>query len=179
MEFQMIGSPEVNKVIRKIISPELRTVGFSKVRTRNNWHYDENVVWYVMFRSVGSYFSDVTGYPSQSLTCEYGVYFTNFPPHPRPPMRTNPKADKDGLLIPKEYECHYRRSLDVIGNQTELKESLKNPAERNRTDIWWIARDGSNIEAAIEDLKIALITNALPDLKAVDESKILERWCDA
>ncbi|SMQ80698.1 hypothetical protein SAMN05444673_3988 [Bacillus sp. OV166] len=33
----MIGSPEVNKVIRKILSPTLKENGFNKVNTRNNW----------------------------------------------------------------------------------------------------------------------------------------------
>jgi len=174
---KMIGSAEVNKSIRSKISPELKTVGFTKVRTRNNWHYKENVIWYVMFRSVGKYFSDVTGYPSQSLTCEYGAFFTNFPPHRRPALRIEPKPDKDGLLLPKEYECHYRRSLRIINSQHHLKLSLNNSAEKSRTDIWWVSEDGSNIEAVIEDLKSSLMTMAIPDLKSVDEAKVLDSWC--
>ena len=82
----MVGSSEVNKVIRRVISPVLRECGFTKVRTRHSWRYLEDRIWYFMIKSVGSYFSDVTGYPSQSLVAEYGVYFTDFPPNPRPAL---------------------------------------------------------------------------------------------
>jgi len=172
----MVGSPEVNKVIRRIISPALREKGFIKVRTRHNWRYLEDRIWYLMIKSVGSYFSDVAGYPPQSLVAEYGVYFTDFPPNPRPALRTEPKIDRDGLIIPKEYECHYRSSLRIIASQKDLRNSLTSSAEKNREDIWWVSKDGSNIYEAVEDMKQSVLGHAFPSMETVNKEAILERW---
>lgn len=171
-----IGSSETNKVIRRIISPTLREIGFTKVRTRNNWKYLEDKIWYVMIKSVGNYFNEVTGYPPQSLVAEYGVYFIDFSPHPRPALRSEPKADKDGLLLPKEYQCHFRRSLTMINNQDKFRTSISSEVEKNRDDIWWISKDGSNIEESVEDLKSSIIQVAIPALESIDKEKMLQYW---
>ncbi len=171
-----VGPSEVNKLIRRVVSPALRECGFTKVRTRNNWKYLEDRVWYIMIRSVGSYFSDVTGYPPQSLTAEYGVYFTDFPPNPRPALSTTPKTDKDGLVVPKEHECHYRNSLENISSQKKLRISISSEVERRRTDVWWISPDGSNMEEAVEDIRLSLLQNAIPKMERVEKATLLERW---
>lgn len=172
-----ISSSETNKVIRRIISPALRDVGFTKVRTRHNWNYLDNRIWYVMIKSVGSYFSDVTGYPSQSLVAEYGVYFTDFPLHPSPALRSEPKIDKDGLLLPKEYQCHFRRSLTIINKQDKYRKTITSEVEKNRDDIWWISKDGSNIVESVEDIRASLVQLAIPTLKSIDKNKMFELWC--
>lgn len=37
----MVGSFEINKVIRKILSPTLKENGFNKVNTRHNWSWND------------------------------------------------------------------------------------------------------------------------------------------
>ena len=171
-----MGSSEVNKVIRRILHPEIKAAGFSKVRIRRYWRYLDDRIWHFMIKSVGYYFSEVTGFPPQSLVSEYGIYFLDFPPHPRPALRSTPPYDKDGLMIPKEYNLHFRRSLRAIASQEPFGLSLANRAERERNDVWWISTDGLNVESAVEDLGHALIKQAIPDLENVDKGRVLKAW---
>ena len=96
--------------------------------------------WYVMIKAVGAHFSAVTGYPPASLVAEYGIYYTDFPPHPLPALQMTPKLDRDGLALPREYECHFRASLNIIRNQKGLRKAISSPIERRRPDVWWIGR---------------------------------------
>jgi len=164
----MVGSPEVNKIIRKIISPALRQYGFTKVKARNYWLYRENEIWYIVIKSVGSYFSQVTGFPSQSVSVSYGIYFTNMP------SLATPKIDKDGLAVPKEYECQFRGSIENIVCQKHLRKDFGSEPERNRKNIWWISNDGSNIDDAIEDIKNSLMANAIPDMESASKNLFID-----
>jgi len=155
----MIGSPQIDKYIRKTISPILRNNGFSKVKTRNNWAYQEKCIWIFNIRSVGYYFSQVTGFPPMSLTAWLGIFYT-FIPHP-PKI----KVDKDGLLLPPEYAGHLRLTLKNHNCKLQIRSRLKNPLEVQREDIWWIDPDGCNLEPMINDLAKSLQTEGIPWLK--------------
>jgi hypothetical protein len=171
----MTDSAEVNKVIRRVISPALRERGFTKTQTRNNWCHLDDRIWVFAIRSIGN-----TGlpnyFPSQSLHCEIGVYFLGFPPHPRPALRTTPKVDKDGLLVPKITDCHWRGHLTLVRDQSQLRQGLRNLQERNRKDIWWVNEDGSTVEDVVEDIKQSFVKKGLRRLKNADRSKILKYW---
>ena len=172
---EMIGSAEVNKVIRRFVSPALQDRGFTKVQTRNNWRYLDDRIWVFGIRSIGN-----TGlpdyFPSQSLHCEIGIYFLDFPAHPRPAIRTKPKSDKDGLLAPKITDCHWRGNLTLIGDQSQLRQGLRHSQERNRKDVWWVNEDGSNVEDVVEDIKQSFVKKGLRRLKNADRSKVLKNW---
>ncbi len=160
----MISSAEVNKVIRRVVSPALRERGFTKVQTRNNWCHLDDRIWVLVIRSIGN-----TGlpdyFPSQSLHCEIGIYFPDFPPHPRPARRTKPKVDEDGLLVPKITDCHWRGNLTLIGDQSQLRQGLRHSQERNRKDVWWVNEDGSNVEDVLEDIKQSFVKKGLRRLE--------------
>jgi hypothetical protein len=59
---------------------------------------------------------------------------------------------KNGVLHPKEYECHFRRRLSKSITQVELA----------RTDTWLIRDDGYYLPEAIDDAKEALVREGLP-----------------
>lgn len=152
----MIGSPEVNKVIREILSPVLKANGFSKVNTRNNWAWIDHSIWVLNITSVGKYFSDVTGWPPMSIHVDLGMYY-NFIPMNNDRIKT----DEGGRLFPKSHQCHLQGELHSTLDQMKYMSSLSNPAEQKRKDLWWIEPDGSNIEEVIKNVKQSFLTDGI------------------
>lgn len=128
----------------------LRELGFDRVDARNGWRWLDKVVWVFNIRAVGSYFSDMTGWPPGSVGVWLGVYYTIMP------ADRSIKADDSGRLLPAEHICHMRTHLDCGLDQAEQKARLENPAERKRTDLWWIERDGSNAASVASDIAQSL-----------------------
>jgi hypothetical protein len=170
----MVGSPEINKVIREVLSPVLRCSGFSKVLTRNNWGYHGEAIWVFKIKAVGKYFSDGTGFPPMSLTAELGVYYTFFP-EGKPSL----KVDKDGLLLPPEWRCHMRDALRNVHDETFLRRNFHNPAEIMRKDIWYVDVEGNNTTEAIGDIKEAFLGQAVSWYKnMMNLEEIYKFWVD-
>ena len=166
---KMIGSPEVNKEIRRVLSPALKEVGFSKTNTRHNWGWRDSSIWVLDITSVGSYFSDVTGWPPMSVHVELGIYYDFIPMD----WEVN-RGTKDELL-PRAHQCHLRKSLLCTLDQTPRTESLDNPAEWQRKDLWWIEPDGSNVEEVVRDIKRAFLKDGFMWLlKNLDLAAALE-----
>ena len=151
----MIGSPEINKVIRKSLSPILKENGFNKVNTRNNWRWIDQCIWVLKIGAVGNYFSEVTGWPPMSIHVELGIYYVFIPSSEEIKKGTN------GELLPKEYQCHLRKELNCNLNQSNYTRHLDNPADRTRTDIWWVEPDGSNVNEVIRDIGKSFVEKGL------------------
>jgi hypothetical protein len=149
----MISSPDVNKLLRKYLSPIVRESGFTKVSARKSWGWHGHCIWVLQIRAVGNYFSEVTGWPPMSVCVWTGTYydFIPFTGH------TPPKVDANGLLIPDEAYCHVRSHLSCTLDQGFYTKSLSNPAERERKDIWWFERDGSNMIETVENISLSFI----------------------
>lgn len=150
------SSSIINKAFRGHLSPALRTAGFEKVDARNGWAWKKDCIWVLTVRAVGSYFSAVTGWPPSSVGVSLGAYYP-FIPRPKPV-----KNDKDGRLIPAEYECHMRSHLERRLLQDNRVTILNNPAERSRQDLWWIDRDGANADEVALDIVGVFTEIALP-----------------
>ena len=155
----MIGSAFINKIMARVLTPALRDIGFTKFKGRMSWRYFEDHLWVFQLKSVGAQFSQVTGFPPASLTANLSIFYKDFPDTPPADV------DTDGQLIPKEYLCQVRYTLDNVQDQTALRSAQMLPMERNRKDVWWIEPDGSNAEAALEDIKKALLEVGLPLLQ--------------
>lgn len=140
----------VNRSLRAAVSPVLRDLGFEKVDARNGWRWLDKVIWVFNVRAVGSYFSSATGWPPGSVGVWLGAFYP-FMPADRPT-----KADDHGRLVPAEYHCQMRSHLDCGLRQEEWTSRLRNPAERRRTDLWWVEPDGSNAAAVAADIAHAL-----------------------
>jgi hypothetical protein len=157
-----IGSPEVNRIIRKILSPVLRENGFSLVKTRNNWRWDEHSIWVMQIRALGN---DFSGWPTTSCVISCGVFYPFIPPECYPfnsPCILH--HDADGRLLPREHECHMRTFLHSTLNIDKWRKALSvaNRAEAQRRDLWCIECDGSNLTEAVEDMKSVFLQEALP-----------------
>lgn len=152
----MIGSLEINKVIRKILTPTLKENGFTKVNTRHNWAFIDHCIWVLDIAAVGKYFSDVTGWPPMSIHVELGIYYDFLPPE-----NSDIKTGSKGELLPKVHQCQLRNDLFCNIDQANYTSHLNNSAEADRKDIWWIETDGSNIEEVISDIKHSFLNSGL------------------
>lgn len=144
----MTNVSKIDKAIRKIVFPVLKANGFDKVKIRNSWRYNEECIWVFNLQV-----SNPSYTPLASISCLQGIYYTfldnaNF----------LPKIDKDGRLIPEEWRGHVRKTLLLEKlDQTFATKMLHYPPEGKKKDAWFIKPDGSNIEAAIEDIKSAFL----------------------
>jgi hypothetical protein len=152
----MIGTPEINKVIRKILSPILKENGFDRVNTRHNWGWKDHCIWVLDITAVGKYFSDVTGWSPMSVYVELGIYYDFVPP-----KGGEIKIGTKGELLPKPHQCQLQKQLYRSLDQSIYTDSLDNPAEKNRNDIWWVEPDGSNIGEDINDIKQSFLRDGL------------------
>lgn len=158
--FTTIGSPEINKIIRKKLSPVLKESGFTKVNTRHNWAWIGNSIWVLDITAVGKYFSDVTGWPPMSIHVELGIYYDFIPA-----IDKYLKIDGQGKFLPKAHQCHLQYELFSNLDQSEYLSSLDNPVEQTRKDLWWIEPDGSNVEKVVEDIKQSFLNEGYDWLK--------------
>jgi hypothetical protein len=157
-----IGSAEVNRVLRRVLNPSLRSNGFSKFKGRCAWRYFDDCIWTLQVRAVGSYFSIVTGFPPMSLCGELCIFFPDFPsPDPvRPDAK--PVRDVDGLNVPKPSQCHIRYPLKVLIDQSGDRAEMPAEPERRRDDVWYVRPDGVNVEAVIEDVRRSVVEWGVP-----------------
>jgi hypothetical protein len=149
-------SAPLNKPLRTLVVPILRDAGFQQVDARNGWSWRNDLIWVFNIRSVGSYFSGVTGWPPGSVCAWLGVFFT-FAPRPG-----GMKVDDRGRMRPAEHSCHMRDHLVRNVDQSSRMRRLWNSAERERTDIWWVQPDGENVDEVASDIANALRDHGLP-----------------
>jgi len=167
----------VNQSLRRYVSPLLHKADFQTVDARNGWRWQDKVIWVVNIRAVGNYFSDVTGWPPGSVNVWLGILYPFIPHWP------SIKHDKQGRLQPKDHHCHMRSHLECGRDQTKLVQSLKNPAEQQRKDLWWIDPDGRDAEEVAQDIAISLHKDGFPwfsrfsNLEAVLEKVETGRDC--
>lgn len=152
-----IGSADVNRVLRRVLNPALREIGFTKFKGRCAWRYLEDCLWVLQIRAVGNHFGLVTGYPPMSLGGELCIFFPDFPsPDPVLP-NSKPSQDADGKYVPKPPECQIRYPLMVQLDQAADRVSIESAVERRRDDVWFVTPDGSNLEAVVEDVRRSVV----------------------
>jgi len=157
----------VDRQLRAKIWPLLRLHGFLRRASRIAWRY-ENGVDLVEISSVGSSW-DAVGCTSFSISARVAA----MPPFVKPPKQT---PERDGQLRPHYWHCQLqwglRKSLsqpwfhpfaephrDLPRSLALHREGLKQVLRRDvhdRTDIWFIKEDGSNVDEVMDDLIAAI-----------------------
>ena len=69
----------VNRALRQAVRPVLTEAGFTMGNARNAWMWLDRAVCVFHVRAVGSYFSQVTGWPPGSLGVWIAVFYTFMP----------------------------------------------------------------------------------------------------
>lgn len=126
-------------MIRKVIRPQLKSLGFSRFTGRNSWRFHDDRIDVVNFQSFNSYHAEVMEITSYSFAVNLGCFYTHIP------SNGDYKAcstSKDGELRPQEQECQFRASL------TPRVEQKTNP----ETCVWYIDPLGQALDASINDV---------------------------
>ncbi len=137
-----MDSRDVNRELRRRIRPQLREAGFSRFTARTAWRYDDLGIDVVNFQSFNSHLAESISCTTYSFSLNLGRYLHAVPGAvgPRPPRQ------KDGDLLPAEYECHFRGRLHRGFVQPELE----------RRDTWYIDPEGRYLEPAMDDVSECL-----------------------
>jgi hypothetical protein len=144
-----MDSKQVNKVIKLELTPLLISNNFNRISDRRYIKITDNYYYGIEIKSVGKYFSDVTGWPSQTIS-SFGGLFCRL---------IKPRFElKNGL--PEEGNYHFRVENICGLNQDFNTKKLTNLAERKRKDLWWID-DYSNLQNIISDLKESIVNNSI------------------
>jgi hypothetical protein len=159
-----MDSKLVNKSIRKHLKPFLLENNFEQITDRKYIKTVGIFDYMIEIKSVGNYFSQVTGWPPQSV-CSFGGVFCNI------------------IKQWHKWEYHYSIKNLCSLDQMEYKKKLKSEPEKNRDDIWRID-DDVNIDVIINDLKESIVKysfsffNQFKDKKAEDIIKETEKEKD-
>lgn len=153
----MITSSEVSREIRRVVNPFLKEQGFTKIKGRNAYQYRDRVVVGFLTRAVGANFSQLTSFTPMSFGAQVWVHYLALS------EASEMRLDTDGKPLPSTLH----ETLDLQCSETVVgtRDGITLPAEQARRDIWWLAADGSNLEAAVADLKLAYSEQAAPWLE--------------
>jgi hypothetical protein len=155
-----MDSRSVNKEIRERIKPLLKDAGFSQFTSRTGWRYATNRIDVVNFQSFSSYLASRVGCTTYSFALNLGCYLTYIPY----PYGASRPIQKEGRLIPKEYECPFRRPLNKSISQPEFP----------RKNIWYVDPDGRFLGPAISDAALMIVKKAFPWFERFsDDSEVL------
>lgn len=128
-----MDSKIVSKKIKDVIKPYMQQKGFTLSNSRNFWRYSGSDIHVLNFQSFNSYNASVLGVSTFSYCINLGLYVKEID-------CGYPIKEKDGVLMPQEYECHFRGSI-----RPSISQSIKDKS------IWFIKEDGSNLDECIHD----------------------------
>jgi hypothetical protein len=141
-----IDSKEVSAALRLSVHPLLRTAGgFTKLKARDAWRFDEHTTSVVNFASFSPYLAASVGCTTFSFSVQLGVFLR---------LGALQPSGAPEAFLPKEEECPIRIQLGKSLHQ----------AEASDPSLFFVAADGSNLDEVIEDARKALDQNALPCL---------------
>ncbi|MGE8206485.1 DUF4304 domain-containing protein [Heyndrickxia sp. NPDC080065] len=144
---------KIDKHIKRILTPVLKEFGFTSVNSRNYYTLHNDCIWVFNIYHVGKYYSELSGWPAQSLNATVGIYFDFIPPE----WDEVDRYEK----FPKYYDCQLQMELS---SQLDAKTKV-HQFDREKENVWWFNSDGNNIEDVIDDIRNSFITTGLPWLK--------------
>ncbi len=150
---------EIQQQIKSALSDCFLALGFNISKSPTFYHYQNDIVRIVhidfLSKNNASYFNSNTA----SFILNLGIYF-------------NLSDQKN--LYPKEYEAQIRGILERDFHQKNLMNlkgfSLFHP-ERRRHDIWWVEKDGSNLEFLLSNASRVIRKGAIKWLNKYSEIK--------
>jgi hypothetical protein len=142
------GNALVNRSLREHIRPFLVEQGFTTFTQRTYWRHTPDRVDVVNFRSYNAYRAQLLGCTTFSFGVNLGIYFLAISPL----GGTGSIKQRNNVLLPQEFECHFRHPLTRVGLD------YNGP----RSDIWFIDPHGINTVPVIQDAALALRRQAVP-----------------
>ena len=177
----LVDARDVTREIRRVVWPTLRHEGFAAFTGRNAWRYIDNAVDVVNFQSFSASLADAVGCTTFSFSVNVGVWLPQIASE-----QVEPRRDAEGRLRPAEYECvPYKRALEkslaqpwfvpFSADTREWLPSLRRHRRglekvlrrdtHDRSEIWFVRADGSNLKECVADALGAIRGNGLPWLE--------------
>lgn len=153
----MISPLVINKALRQHLSPALLRHGFDLVKARKAWGWHPHAIYVLEVDNVGNAFSKATGWPMHSLRAAVGVWIESAAESDVALFR-----DEQGRVRPDLAACQQRLQLQCTMNQSAWQTPLPEAQERERTDIWWVQDDGSNLTEVVRNIADAFLAQAVP-----------------
>jgi hypothetical protein len=153
-----MDSKIVSREIQKRIWPVLKSHGFNKIVGRSAWRHSASKVDVVNFQSFNSYLAESVGCTTFSFAINLGCLLAFVPPS------LGSMTLKDGIPLPREYECHLR---------CQLRKTIEQP-ELARSDVWFIGDNGGYLSDSISDALTQIESNGLRWFdRFADEEEVL------
>lgn len=142
-----IGRKSVIKAYKDTIVPLLRSNGFKIFRGSTAWRHSEKRIDVVELEFFPRDKGRQWGITPVSFALPVGCFF------PFVPSLVEPKIKKEGdLVLPKEINCHIRRTTDRRLRQRQTK----------IPNIWYVKPNGSNLQDTMDDARTVLLEEGLP-----------------
>ncbi|GIN40662.1 MULTISPECIES: DUF4304 domain-containing protein [Heyndrickxia] len=145
----MIVRNKIDKKLKRILYPVLKEYGFESINNRRYYAVHDNCTWVISINHIGKYYSELSGWPAQSLNVTIGIYFDFIPPI----IEFN--------KFPNHYDCQVQMELCCVNEG----ENNGNKPDREKETIWWFWSNGKNIEDVINNIKYSFLKTGLPWLK--------------
>jgi hypothetical protein len=142
---------QVTTALRSTLRPGLRAAGFTEFAGRTAWASVESAVWCVSTPSFGSHIAHGVGCTTASFGVDIGVFFG--PPGGGSTSR------------PSEAECTFRFTCHKTLVQPLFHPYGRTPAT-DRSDVWYVAEDGSNLSSVIDDACHVILGPGIAQLAA-------------
>jgi hypothetical protein len=183
---------DLSRALRAGFWPSLKAVGFDTRTDRAAWRYADGAVDVVEVQSVGPD-ADACGCPSVSFTAVAGSVPSFLGPSP-------PRTAKDGRPRPRYWDCRLQVRLEktlsqpwfepfsappsstlpasVLAHRRALRTVIRKD-RHDRSDIWFVRDDGTNLDEVIEDLCHVTDRVAIPWLDRLhDPCQVIELVLD-
>ncbi len=157
-----MDSKEVNKHIRAVIWPALKQEGFDTFDQRTAWRHLPDRIDVINFQSYNTYHAEVLRVTPFSFSVNLGCCLRSIP------FALDVKV-KNGIPLPREYECDFRGGL---------KRSFFQFRNRHK-DVWYIDKEGKSIEKSLQDVTNQIRQSALPWFQRLsNKSEVMRILCN-
>ncbi|RZJ25524.1 MAG: hypothetical protein EOO54_06010 [Haliea sp.] len=129
-----MDSKVVTREIKRLVWPLLKKSGFDTFTSRVAWRHTADQIDVLAFESFNAYNADIMEVTTFSFAVRLGTFPLYIPPQWPPKV-------KNGVQLPHEAACPFRRSL-----QTTLQFPLSDKS------IWSVDRDGRNLSWCMQDV---------------------------
>jgi hypothetical protein len=178
-----IDSKAVNRALREVVWPDLKAIGFSRRTPRTAWRDRPGAIQVVNFQSFNSYLAEAIGTTTFSFGVNIGVFY------PAVADQSSMGAFIPDQTRPAEWHCHARKHLGKgIAQPNE-------PAPRrwfdprspqpplgtwvDRPDIWYVLRDGSNLDLVVRDARVRILEVGIPWLDRLSDLREARRHVES
>ena len=144
---------KIASALHKRLWPHLQALGFQYHIGRSYYRLLEGQVWQFSSRAVGYYFSLMTDHPAHAFCAQMGIYPFEAAEQPYVERSLNERKPYWG------YAGRDSLDLQALDISVQYREQTFRP-EAERTDLWAVAPDGSNLDAVLADFEQAFLQQA-------------------